>query len=1237
MNLIPAESISDWEDSSSSGSWSINKQGHIIQTGVIDDPKNTGGGKLVHTGYTLGEETEIHCQFIPGSSYETGMVFEYRDDQNCSIVFVDLKSGTRDTWSFVVCRVSNGRVRYLSKEDHDEEAADAMTITVRNEDENLGVYLNDTLMYSWLSKQLEPGTHVGLYSNRSTDAIYQSLSSGVPIADATQEPDAEQTPPHAGDNPVPPNAVPADGKVISVDQSVEEVNRFLSLNKPSTESVIEFKRGYRVSLDSLYSSIYLYSELKRPREITGSNKTSKSVTLDYRPRRWYGEYKNITKSIELCENDVKRHETVLSTLENNGAYPNDVDKYEHDAQISLWRQRYMVSQDKLERLLNEKNNLLTEMRIAGYMVRTKDVPTELQDLGFDFYLVSGIAGYSDFDPIDIDPFADLKVDKTWKEIEARLKDRLFKNVRFSERSKERYEAKTPDLKTQTNFQPLIQGDLDAIDSEIKAVENQISNAEQQLTDYDTEIKKWKDDKSFLQSQVVNFRAYSSGEYPIGGGGLGPQNSQNFKNFLSGPCRNALKSFNYYLNVNGTNFSVRINQYSGFGWSHDYAYWTSYKDFYRTETTGWWLWKETKQVFDYRTYYHHYSFGADGNVRNFFDVGIRVCDHYINTILPGEIAKTQKRIATLKNNKVGLELKKSDLQGNGLKLAREEFLDKWNRSDVIESTVTGEKLVDPNADPLIDLLADLETDKIAYKVYHVNLENDGYYTQDGQALQKFLSVVPKLPHTAVLILPVFDQNDQPLAEVRNAVVNPVRSSKVARLPTITFVETYQTSVRWSGYALGELTQTINLFPGESKQLVLESVTNKRVIETTGRDEQTEREGIEVSTFESELSNEMARADAAASSRAEANASSRKQQVTDIVSDSHTDSDTWSIGASLSIPLGPVTAGLTGGYSNTVSDTHTVTKSDALSIFQSSNLQKANKESKESFKKEINNTVKRVASETSNKNRVSFMAVTNSEISTSESRKETILIENPNVGRTVNYHFFQLQNTYETSTDLVDVKIVLDPGVELMQHSEITDLRIYDLEEFTKIYANSDEKDPRSAIMSVIVARQVIKNYMNTYDRSDIGSSLVSTDALPIDEGMLDVLNLSSAWSTKGNVQDNIVNSFKDALSYLKSRNFRFSKTTFIEPDVHTVNTGSYYMDSEVGRMPATETYLEERRDLEAEFQRAGLEHMRAQTNAGVFYPNLSNVNALSVDRDLNHLGGNGQASKDEPAVQPPASN
>ena len=85
------------------------------------------------------------------------------------------------------------------------------------------------------------------------------------------------------------------------------------------------------------------------------------------------------------------------------------------------------------------------MRVAGYIVREAqapedpmeasiEVPRDLRELGFDFVIIGGIAGYTEFQPIPIDPLTPLERDAEWLDLEARLWAQLDSGKRLSAQS-----------------------------------------------------------------------------------------------------------------------------------------------------------------------------------------------------------------------------------------------------------------------------------------------------------------------------------------------------------------------------------------------------------------------------------------------------------------------------------------------------------------------------------------------------------------------------------------------------------------------------------------------------------------------------------------------------------------------------------------------------------------------------------------------------------------------------------
>ena len=333
---------------------------------------------------------------------------------------------------------------------------------------------------------------------------------------------------------------------------------------------------------------------------------------------------------------------------------------------------------------------------------------------------------------------------------------------------------------------------------------------------------------------------------------------------------------------------------------------------------------------------------------------------------------------------------------------------------------------------------------------------------------------------------------------------------------------------------------------------------------------------------------------------------------------------------------------------------IKRTNAMEASNNYKANNSNKSAREQNKKQVQNLSRKTASDVSKENKVSFTATSDYERTESTNEKETIRLNNPNVGRTVNYNFFQLQNIYKTETRLIDVKILVDPGIELIAGSGISDKKIYDIEEFNKIYfhmyktpaADNDklsvDDEDRNAYIATIVARQVIKNYFNLeQDVLQIKGRKKAFGLKHLDEGngalewiemfqyikkfkKPQIQGIVKVGDDQTNLKDNTtdleekiiilkdlvdiqsspdLDTLKSDLNTLKSMEFRFSnkRIPVTAEETHAVNTGSFHMDAQVGLQSATESYLEQHRKLEIERLQAEVEHLKAQTKAGVFYP------------------------------------
>ncbi len=1278
--LIPAASLgADWTIHPGAGeapSWTVGDGGVLQQTTSTGTTKLGTGSLAMSKTPLLLTAGELNLRCAPGSTYQTGLAFDVVDAQNFSVFFIDRKSSTYASYDFGIGRVEKGRFEYDCKERYFDAPPETVDLRLVVEPTRLVFLVDGVLVYAWPERRLVPGAHVGVYTQRNSDARFEELTIAesvlgpVPTGVPASTPMPPSQPPASGGSPMVP--VASEG-MTGGPTSQSALADFVSVQPPRARTVIEFKEPFKVSLDSLYSSLYLNSSLAPEPVTEAPGKPTRALLLDERPKRWYRELKNLDDAIRLSKLEVKRRSQLLDDLESAGVYPADVVKDdvpapaddeasteldptsaseawinrvdEHDRKIMEIRKRYLLAHDKLEGLVAERNVLVQEMRVGGFLVREDpaQVPQELKDLGYDFQVLGGVRGFADFKPIPTGG-KDVSDSKTWSDIDTALGDGL--SGRLSDQSTASFSAARTRVSSQDAFLASIAGDLSALDAEIETTDNTVSQLLKQKDEIENSTERWRDVRQILQDAQLQFPYFQWADYPVDGSGSGPQNNDRFRDWLSSHAQ-GIHEFLYTFSSSGSDYQVEIDRYEGFGWTHGYQIRVETVPLFRPR--AWFepgigdIWIGNRQDI-------YYDMHKDAEIRNFFAVGMSICDHHINVLLPQEEAKLAGQVAVLSNTSVGLTHQRQDLVDNGLHQARLQFLDAWNRSDVIESQIDAERVVDPNADPLMDLLAEIEGEGDLAKVYTVEFDGDGYTTNEGQPILDFVESASSLPHVVVLLLPVFDRLGRVQPEVQNAVVNPARSTRLAQLPSIAFVETYRTDIVWKGFCLGELSRSVNLFPGEEKELVIEKRTRLAEKMSTKEERSTVTRRKMTASFEERLEDAFTEKNRNASKSSLKEIDGRKQTVGRVLTDEHRKTDSLSVAMDLTGNISK-SKEETASYENIdqgdggdkettkydgkrgksrslgaqvgwkagseTSDINKDVKSDALTITRHQTSQKSNEESKETVKKSIANRLRKVASEASAENKVSFSMLSVTDYEETNAEKETVQLSNPNAGRTMNYHFFQVQNLYETRTHLADVQVVVDPGIELVKGGDLTDTRVFQLEEFGKILCNMDERDARVALLSAIVARQVIKTYTRFEMAPQSGKDVLRiTDAAPVDLELLSLLNLTNEWSewdAGKSLEQNLVGPLREALAHLKGRSFRFHEVDLLEPQSETVNTGSYFMDAEVGGQPATERYLEERREIETQKQRSEVEHQRAQTAARVFFPKVpEGVTELSMD-------------------------
>ncbi len=1238
-NLIASSEIDQWQAidrSKSKGSWTKSEDGAIAQTKRSGTKAAASGTMLLFKSEEGQKIPQLHVIANPGSKYQTGIVFNYRDRKNFYIFTVNQFSDDYKGYWINVGIVENDDYITLCKEKYLQELDDETSFTVSATSSGLELFLDGHPIFIIEDDQFDASSQFGLYSQQNAEAVFKA----VYTEKTTDQAEVDNT-----EAPKEPASIEdVDQEMVQEIKEEQTANLsnsalftapgpepFLNLKEPKARSLIEFNKVFKVAFDSFYSSLYFNSGFDSKPQPLRKTYLSQTYWTDGRVNGWYREYNQLKKLLELARNDINRSKANLDTLEGLDTNTEGFDAIQYRKDISTARDIYFQNIDKFELLSNEKNHLVNEITSNGYTIRENDtqVPAAIKDQGYDFYLAGGIAYKRAFIPLEVPTAFDWKDDVAWAAFEKKLKTKLHKDHRFPAASKVKYTTQAETMDTQESYRPIIQPDIDKASQDIESSTQLLGQLNTRLAAIPKNIADWKADRALLLSEMNRFKDYNPGEYHTNGGGNGPANHHHFKAWL-GSSANRFKIFTYSSSSSSkTDYQVNLNS-AGKQWSHRYIRKTIHRSRQEPYTVrhAIKIWPGITIGYRHQTKYrtvtwveYSYSFaGTDPNVKNFFRNAVAICDAHINNLLPSESNSLEEKITKEKNAKMGSEVYKADLEENGLMRARKSFVTSWNTNEVLTSIGDeDDDAVYPGTNQLEEIITSLkDSSDDTFKVIHVNLESDGFYTHEGQPLLNFVESLDQQSERIVLTCPHFDKEGRGIPDVRKVVVDPKPASgNEAELPEIDFVETYHTEIAWSGFCLGEMSHSVNLAPGETKELIVEKATKVTRKKSETRKEDDKKVAKEATSLEDKLNNELSDKSLNSIKENTSNEQSRKESRKSLFTNESESTHKVDVKAEAGWGWGSVEASY--GYSGTSKSKSE--KQNAMDLSQNAKKQMANSNEKEQLKKQISNLINKSSSEVSSENAVSFSSVSSEDFESSTSEKEVINLENPNMGRSINYYFFQLQNIYNTQTRLVDVKVVVDPGVELLEKTGLTNRKVYDLEEFGKIHANSTlgRKHPRNQLFSAFVAKHVIKNYLAKGPNSEKPLEVVG--ASPISAEIVQVLNFNNAWTSKSSLNDDLINSLQTSLDYLKGVNFRFDQVVFIPEFTETINTGSYYMDSEVGKNPATESYLEERRDIETSHKRAEVEHLQAQTKAEKFFP--------PVGKGTLAPATNGQA---EPAVE-----
>lgn len=1217
------------EKSAKPASWKFAE--NKIQETTISGGRSIQSGSLLISKSSLPTQcTGIRLGFRPGSVGHSGLVFNFLDEDNFSLFVLNQGRTGSNSYTIQIVRVVGGRDEEVFREKRAGGAETDSLIELAQRSTGIEFLMNGQLQFrgdQWVLKD-----SFGLYVRGNSDAEFKELRLNTTNTNIVST--------VSSSSPIPSPTL-TNTNTVALPDSRELIDRYMQLKPPASKSNVDYRIVQVVALDTFYSS--LKNMLEDPTSSYTTSKVTNVQLLDFRPRRWYRRLREINELIALQEKVIGKKmrlrdmadnhlDKKLEEIEAGGDYkPEDIVGME--TLYSTYVGDHLIARRTIEDLQDEKLDMIREIRTNGYFLDDVGQEESPRFSGYDFAIRKAKHGLPAFEPIMVGQGVDYSNEKQWQETEGLLflaaRDLMKSNQR------QQYDLEKAQLVSAEGCAELQRG-LSSIRESIGNVQGRLEGMARSISAYDSEIQAWSSDANKMQerinrvSQLDTFviPAHDWNEiwhwFPQNANGTQEESHETavlnsvLYSWFSNPnilglplayqlnrlrilqsCLEAKKQERIYRNPN-INDSIVLDTGARYYTiviisPHDQIAASAKVLKYDIPSPGGW---------DFTNNY--FWLNRDHTLRDVFQHGLTICNFYIGA------NQAAKASAQTEYSKLTLELHLLQNQllqetKTGLSNQRLQFLTKWNAVE----TYLGEfkfETIFPDTDPLAAFL--IETNAASgtetTETFIFTPTENGYMNQNGQTIVDFLNTIANAQKSTVALFPVPDGSGGFSDELIKVVRNPRNSSVPATLPVIKFVESYRIGIRWQGYALGELSHSLNLAPGETKELTVEKKTRITTKTEEITKKETNRSEKLTSSFEENLQDTFS-----SENKSEQKLESKtKQDSTKATSTESTQSS--DITAKFDFDSKVSGSGLLASASATIgfhynsNSKSSLNNKSAFNIAQSNEGTKSSNQSSDIMRKNVSNTVRKVANETSLNNKLEFSSISSSEISSEVSDKEVIRLENPNVGRTVNFNFFQLQNCYGITISLTDVKLIINSGQELIEGTGINDIRVYELEEFGKVYANSGH-DVNDKFVASVIARQVMKSYGNFLPGVTRGNGAV---ALPPgyvpDREALEVLNYSAESLTNNITKEALLAKLDAALEVLKGMPFHFKETIVQEETTETVNTGAYHMESQVGMHPATEEYLEVRRDIETEKNRKEVEMLQARIEAKAFWPPAGQV-------------------------------
>lgn len=468
-----------------------------------------------------------------------------------------------------------------------------------------------------------------------------------------------------------------------------------------------------------------------------------------------------------------------------------------------------------------------------------------------------------------------------------------------------------------------------------------------------------------------------------------------------------------------------------------------------------------------------------------------------------------------------------------------------------------ELVNDSNDMLKNKLTELEKQKYSFHI--LNSYDGGYISNDGILLRNIMwncEISEDYRKSCAILIPKYGYviTNQKYLLGYDIFINPLPPIISDKNPRIGIIENISYKIKWESTQFGELVDSINLAPGESRTINLSAKFSQATTSSESYKSITDTSMTSTNEFASEFQNEISKESVKTSSFS-ANASGNY--------------------------LGMVSGGMSGSTSSKVTN----------------------------FAKDLSKVAKKASTNISNKRstEVNSSSILSTQINQESSRTTTVT--NINQGRTLNLFIHKINNVYSTGIFLNNLRFICESKKQIVQNINIFETYTFDslnFEELWKMVTDSllfkgekeEDRDAKKNEAKKDLLTKIIDDFNHEYfkdpNEKESANSIKPFELnKKVEKEDLDIKKIAEFFDNVSN--KNPVNLFDDKL---------------------ITASGAYFIDSIVGQNPATEKYSEdmrelEKRKIEKEVEKQHYENEQKRVKIGLLKTNTPFIESIHV--------------------------